>query len=243
MAQRVMLRIGNDEPVPKSGAGALPIYKPKDTTLVKLEDKRTVNPATGKPFIKTGTKGIEANEEDIKAIIAHAKAKGVDPHTALAIALQETELGRLDPNYGSAWSTFEDAGITDPRQKNANILAKALKEKMAYAQHLRGKGLLPQGEEFDLQAYNGLGVLAPRTTVGGKIQDESYYEIPVTAKQPLDLKKNPAYGKIVKQLREEVIRKNPKIMELINSVPAYGVQPQPSATPQAMQKVMLKVKK
>jgi hypothetical protein len=210
------------KPTVVPGFEKLPLYKPKDTTLISLNDTREINPGTGKPFSVKGTKSIKANEEDIRAIISHAKAKGVDPYTALAIGLQETELGRLDPNYGSAWATFPDEGISDSRQQNANILAKALKEKLNYATELRKKGVIPQGEEFDLQVYNGLGVLTPRMEVGGVPQKESYYGIPVTKENPLNLKKNPIYGKIIKQLREEVIRKNPQIVNLINSTKPYS---------------------
>jgi hypothetical protein len=120
-------------------------------------------------------------------------------------------------------------------------LAKAINEKMAYAKELRGKGLLPKGEEYDLQTYNGLGKLMPTLRVGGKLQDASYYGIPVTAQQPLDLKKNPAYGKIVKQLRDEVIGTNPEILKLIESTLPYGASA--PASQSASQKVMLKVKK
>lgn len=233
MAQKIMLKVGGGN----SGEPVLPLYKPNDTSLIQLTDKRKINPATGKPYKTFGSKGIKANEEDIKAIISHAKAKGVDPRTALAIALQETNIGQLDPNYGSAWATFEDEGLSDDRNKYANILAKAIKDKAAYARELRGKGLLPQGEEFDLQTYNGLGVLKPSGVIGDKpITQASYYGIPVTSQHPLDLKRNPAYGKIVKQLRDEVIGANPRIQELINNVPAYGQSAQP-------QKVMLAVRK
>jgi len=225
-----MSETGPDDPIT--------LYKPTDATrLIQLEDKRQINPATGTPFKNIGGKGIKINEEDAKAIIAHAKAQGVSPHTALAIALQETNMGQLDPNYGSAWGTFEDQGLPTERDKNANILAKALKEKLAYAQELRKKGVLPHGEEYDIQTYNGLGILTPRQTAGPHV-NESYYGIPVTHANPLNLKKNPAYGKIVKQLRDEVISKNPRITELINTVPAYG-QTSPSSAP----KVMVKVKK
>ncbi len=234
MANKVMLRVGGGSPEEPG----FPLYKPKDVSVIQLEDKRRINPATGTPYKSMGSKGIKANEEDVRAIIAHAKAKGVDPRTALAIALQETNIGQLDPNYGSAWATMEDEGFTDDRNRYANILAKAIKDKSAYARELRGKGLLPAGEEFDLQTYNGLGVLKPTLSVGGQLQNASYYGIPVTASHPLNLKKNPAYGKIVRQLRDEVIGTNPKIQELINSVPAYG---QTNEAP--TKKVMLQVRK
>lgn len=242
MANKVMVRVKGGEPVPKGGGGKdanLKLYQPADTELIQLQDNRKVNPATGAPYKTFGSKGIRSNAEDIKAIISHAKAKGVDPRTALAIALQETNIGQLDPNYGSAWSTLEDEGLPDDRNKYANVLAKAVKDKMAYAGELRKKGLLPQGEEYDLQTYNGLGVLKPTMRVGGVMQNASYYGIPVTSDRPLDMKKNPAYGKLVRQLRDEVIGTNSRISELIESVPAYG-QPQAPITPQ---KVRVKVKK
>lgn len=237
MENKVRVRVGGGEPVPKEGS--LPLYKPKDTVLVQLSDKRKINPATGLPYKTPGSKGIKANEDDIKAIIAHAKAKGVDPRGALAIALQETNIGQLDPNYGSAWATYEDAGMPDDRNRFANVLAKAMKEKMAYANELRSKGILPKGEEYDLQTYNGLGKLGSTLKIGGVPQKSSYYGIPVSSSQPLDLMKNPAYGKIVRQLRDEVIGNNPQILKLIEGTPAYG-ETSPAATPQ---KVMVKVKK
>lgn len=249
MAKSIKLRVGpttgGDPNLPKgpdSKDAPLTLYQPQDTTVVQLQDKRKINPATGTPYKTFGAKGIKANQEDLKAIISHAKAKGVDPKTALAIALQETNIGQLNPNYGSAWSTFEDEGLPDDRNKNANILAKAIKEKMAYAKELRGKGVLPAGDEYDLQTYNGLGVLKPQQTAGGS-GVESYYGIPVTAQHPLDMKKNPAYGKIVKQLRDEVIGTNPEIQKLIDTTPAYGQQTAaPTVTP-TTQKVMVRVRK
>src|SRR5574341_982024 len=196
---KVLLRVNNGI----DGGGKIPAPMPRPEanplspapTSIKLTDRRSINPATGQPFKVKGTKGITANVDSVKAIIAHAKAKGIDPRTALAIALQETNIGQLDPNYGSAWSTFEDEGLPDDVNKNANILAKAIKDKMAYATELRRKGILPKGEEYDLQTYNGLGVLKPQARViGGPQIAESYYGIPVTAQNPLDLKKNPAYA-------------------------------------------------
>lgn len=226
--------------IPLSTTNPLISQKPQAVpATIKLTDNRVINPATGTPFKTKGTKGISADIDSIKAIIAHAKSKGVDPKTALAIALQETNIGQLDPNYGSAWSTFEDEGLPDDRNKNANRLAKAIKEKMAYADELRGKGIIPKGEEFNLQTYNGLGLLKPRQTAGGN-GVENYYGIPVTAQHPLNLKKNPAYGKIVKQLRDEVVGNNSEILKLIESTPAYG-QVQSEGIP--AKKAILQVRK
>lgn len=186
---------------------------------IKIQDSRKINPATGIAFKKgAGGKTTEAKPEVLRAIIAHAKAQGVDPNTALAVALQETELGRLDPNFGSAWSYTSDEGITDSVEQNANILSKAIKDKLSYAQKL---GIAKRGEEYALQAYNGYGKLFPRGKTGGKYDNESYYEIPVTGDSPLDLRENPAYGKTIISLREDVIKKNQAIQKLISQTQAY----------------------
>jgi hypothetical protein len=210
-----------DDPKPKPVSGSLPLYKPKDVNIIQIDDKRELNPATGQPFKVKGTKSIKANQEDISAIVSQAKSLGVDPYTALAVALQETEIGRLDPNYGSAWATFPDEGIEDEKQQNANILAKTIKEKLAYAKELKSKGKIGDGEAFELQAYNGLGVLKPRLEVEGKLQGESYYGLPVTEKNPLDLRKNPVYGKYIMQLRDEVLKSNPMIRKIVEATPPY----------------------
>lgn len=234
MENKVMLRVGG------GGGDPIKLYKPNDTVrLVQLQDKRKINPATGAPFKEMGSKGIKANEEDIKAIISHAKSKGVDPKTALAIALQETNIGQKNPNYGSAWSTFEDEGLPTDKDKYANILAKTIKEKLAYAGELRRKGLIPGGEDYDLQTYNGLGLLKPQNT--DPRAQESWYGIPVTHQNPLNLRRNPVYGKIVRQLRDEIIGTNPDISRLIESTPAYG-QPV-SAGNATNKKVVLQVRK
>lgn len=228
---------GPGGPVPKSVSPQF-LYLNTDSTAGKIPgqpavaappvnrlsftDNRTINPATGKPFKSgKGGKSASADEDTLTAIISHAKAKGVDPYDALAIALQETEFGRLDPNYGSAWSTFADDGIEGERDQNANILAKALKEKLSYAKKL---GLDKKGEAHMLQVYNGYGVLKPTMKIGDKWQDASYYEIPVTSDQPLDLRQNPAYGKTVISLRDEILKKDKRIAALIEKTNAYGSQ-------------------
>ncbi len=205
---------GGNTPTDMPAPAGPPIRK------LSLTDTRTINPATGKPFKGgKGGKSFNVDEDTLTSIISHAKAKGVNPYDALAIALQETEFGRLDPNYGSAWSTFADEGIEGDRDQNANILAKALKEKLAYAKKL---GLDKKGEAHMLQVYNGYGVLKPTMKIGDKWQDETYYGIPVTAEQPLDLRQNPAYGKTVISLRDELLKKDKRIAALIESTAAYG---------------------
>lgn len=205
-------------------ATAVVLYMPKDTRKkVKLVDNREINPATGKPFKQKGNKTISVDPVHIQTIVAHAKAKGIDPYTALAIAYQETEFDKNGIGYGEVKDYFPDQYVGEEflerdemrRHQEANKLANALKDKLAYATRL---GYDKKGEDFVLQAYNGYGKIKPP-----KGQDtSSYYGIPISNTNPLDMSKNPAYGKTVLSLRDQVLKNNPEIKKLVESTPAYA---------------------
>jgi hypothetical protein len=204
----------------------LKLYKPKDTIkYVQIDDKRKINPATGKPFKKIGSKSVKVGPQEIQNIIGQAKAQGVNPLTALAVALQETNLGQSDDNLGHVigkdnWKNLPKGLPED--QEAAFMLVSTLKNKLALAKRL---GYDKKGEDFALQAYNGYGNLYPSTEAdyhGGN--QPSFYEIPVSKKKPLKLSENPAYGKTIISLRDELLKNNDTINELIENTPAYKTQ-------------------
>lgn len=194
---------GNDDP--------LPLYKPKDTTIINLEDKRKNNPVTGLPF-KTGqNKSLKIDQGVVSDIIAHSKANGIDPYTALAVSYQESGLDKnrpfnLNPDfYGKAFGGPEEG---------VNSLVKQLQ----YAKSLQNKGTIPEGEEFYLQGNNGYGKIkkghqdleGSRSIYGMPIPDEG-----------IDFAKKPLYGKTIMSLRDEILKNNPQIKSLIENTPAY----------------------
>ena len=240
---------------------------PHPADLIRVRDTRTTNPVTNQKLRpdQLGGRSTIVNSDVIKAIVAQAKAKGVDPNEALAIASQESDFGKadyvprfkkiddylsswggIDPNarkemdkarsnayneamgsLGHAWA-YRDTnmipGYQEPSQvgKNtgqdfmnagADALAKALKEKNTYARQL---GYTDDAHR--LQTYNGLGKLGYNKTMGGK---QSAYGVPLAPGQPLDLRKNPAYGKNIISIRDSVIRNNPALENIVNSTPAY----------------------
>lgn len=189
----------------------MPLYKPKDSFVpIKISDTRKVNPATGQPFKKGAPMSANVNPRVASMIIDQAMKKGIDPNTALAIALQETHMGNKNENVGSAWSYLPDEGIEDPYEQGANSMMKAITEKMAYAKQL---GYDKKGEAYALQAYNGYGKLIPRNTAPGAV--ESFYEIPTTRANPLNMAHNPVYGKNIISVRDEIIRRNPELQALV----------------------------
>lgn len=205
-----------EDPVPPGGE-KLPLYVPKDTRRLKIQDLRKLNPATGQPWKGDAPMSASVNPDVIDFVIKQAMNKGVDPNTALAIALQETKLGNLNEDVGSAWATLPDQGIENPYEQGANSMVKALADKLDYAKRL---GYDKKGEAFALQAYNGYGKLMPRGVGAGVPTTEYYYGIPTTRSNPLNMATNPVYGKTVMSVRDEIIKKHPEIQKAIQKAMA-----------------------
>lgn len=214
MSKAIFNRLGVTSGMGGSGDG----NKPIDPTLIKLEDKRKKNPISGQPF-KTGqNKSLSVNPDVIKQIIAQAKAKGIDPYTALAISYQESGLDNKNPFnlnpdfFGKSFGNPEE-GI------------KSIMKQMDYAKNLQKTGVIPQGEDFMLQGYNGYGKIKKgHQDLEGAT---SIYGVPIPA-EGFDFRKNPLYGKTVMSLRDEILKQNPQISDLVNTTPAYK---QPMAPP------------
>lgn len=205
----------------------------KNPSLIDIIDARKISPTTGKPFKEKGGKTISADPAVLKAIIAHAKAKGVDPYTALSVAMQETEFGKRNQNWGSAWSYNPDKSIdpTDINNTEGSRLANALKDKLAYGAQLQKQGKIKPGESFAIQAYNGYGDLRHNLVeVGGKKIPQNYYGVTVTPDTPMLMSQNPLYGKTIQSLRDQVLRTHAGIKQLVDLTPAY-VYPAPTPFP------------
>lgn len=84
-------------------------------------------------------------------------------------------------------------------------------EKMKLANRLKYKN-----PELRLQAYNGLGIITPSTDQnfhGYKMQ--SIYGVPIP-KGGLNMKQNPLYGKQIIDIKDNVLKKNSRFVELLN---------------------------
>lgn len=248
---KVMVRVKGDPPTKREvvpGFGDLPLFVPKDgTDKIMLTDSRSVNPATGLPFGKgkTGGKTLSVSPKIISAIVAHAKAKGVDPYDALSIPYQETGFGASRTGLGENKDYFPDQGIEDNFEEiedrnlhsEVNAMVKALADKFKYAKSL---GYADKGKAYQFQAYNGYGKLRPQPGQA----TTSFYGIPVSASNPLDMARNPVYGRTVESLRNILVN-NPQIKKLVESTPAFRSvwdSPQEEVAP-AASKVKLRVKK
>lgn len=183
------------------------------------------------PKIKiTDSKGLKTGDyskKHIEGIIKAAKHVGIDPYSALALALQETGIGqaKIKMRRGLKQAPFamvhdfspEQQKELDDTEKSTGIgtdylkLAIALRDKLKYAERLGFKD-----EAAKLQAYNGYGFITKKNFGGA----EKAYGVPIGA--GIDMKKNPLYGKRLIELKSD-IAKNKDILALMGS-------PKPAST-------------
>lgn len=189
---------------------------------LRLKDTRTVNPATGKAYSKDkiGGKTLDIDPSILSTIVSHAKTQGIDPYDALAVAYQETGFGTTGTGLGESKDYFPDQDVSDSFNEideryvneQANQLVKGLKDKLAYSKRL---GFNKKGKAYEYQAYNGYGKLKAK-----KGETLSYYGIPVTSDNPLDMSVNPAYGKTVMSLKDLLVG-NPDVKKIINEAKPF----------------------
>lgn len=194
-------------------AGPTILNLPADTKKpIRINDARKKLLATGVPWNDKYSKAGDYSPDTITNIIRAAKANGVDPNLALAISLQETGLGKLDPENIGQTQISPDVYGTAPKgiSQDAYAFTRYLKEKMDY-----GKKLGFADEAHQIQAYNGLGKLKSSLKVNGVLQPAKFYGLNVNPGQALDMRENPLYGKTIQDLRDNLIKTNPDIQRMI----------------------------
>jgi len=161
---------------------------------IKLRDKRTIDTATGKLIASTSRMHASIPEEYIKYVVDSAKKHGIDPATALAINLQETGFKQDQMHNPFMLGNYNPQG--DVIDESMKFLADKIK---------LAKKLGKKTDEDIIQGWNGYGVIKGKGTMYGID----------TNKEPIDMKKNPVYGKRIVNLRDSVIRQNPDIMKIV----------------------------
>jgi hypothetical protein len=210
---------------PKYALPKEPIAIPMGKGKLTLEDARKIRATTQKAMNpKTDLVAGQYDRATIQHVLDASKRYNFDPYTALAVALQESQLGNKDSNLGHLidMPTVIESKLPDAKEAkkkinfdeyskkySADALVRLLMEKKDMA---LSKGL--KDEEHILQAYNGLGTIYPETEnqYHGFNMDKIYgVDLP---KAGINMTKNPLYGKQIIDLRENVIKKNPEIMEI-----------------------------
>jgi hypothetical protein len=165
---------------------------------ISIEDNRLVDAITNKKLTKKAP--LVADKDFIKNVVSAAKRNGIDPYTALAMAYQET-------NMGDGWkdNPFHMSRIQteDPLEESMLFL----KEKYELAKRLGKKN-----EADIIQAWNGYGKITPKS----EYKTNMYYGIDVS-KNPIDMNTNPVYGKRILDIRDNILKKNKNIINIVNS--------------------------
>lgn len=192
-------------------------------------DRRTKHPVTEALInpnrdLKSGYYSVPV----VKAIIKEAQAFKVDPNLALAVSLQESNLGNTDQNFGHVdkRQEFDNESKMTPDELEAKQLVYSLKLAQEKPIEYFKKDHKMTDEQLSkypmdmwkLQSYNGLGKVSAETEKGyleatGR-KGTFRYGLDVS-KQPLNMKENPAFAKTVLSLKEQ-IAKDPDFQRLIN---------------------------
>jgi hypothetical protein len=171
---------------------------------ITIKDNRSVDSVTGTPVDKVGRLGGTVDEDHIKQVVEKAKKHGIDPYTALAMNMQETSFkDEYQDNPFMAilkdptdLLTFQEDPIDYSMQKFSEKQDRAKK----------------QGKSTDaelIQSWNGYGKIS--SDMGGN----KLYGIDIS-KEPLDMTKNPVYGKRIIDIRDNILKKNPDIVKLVD---------------------------
>lgn len=207
--------------------------KPKYTDIKSLpkyfniQDKRKINPITKKPLNpKTDLKNFkDISKVDVEAIVKMADYLNYPRDLALAVSLQESGLGRVDPNLGHNldydFVPRMEGEVFSDAEKDAGAFITGLQDKAEYAKNLYNKKKIPKNDLiYQLQAYNGFGTLTPNTELNYyENPNQKFYGVDVKGK-PLSMKQNPLYGKTIINYRDSIIRQDPTLKKFLN-LPKY----------------------
>jgi len=183
--------------------------------LISVPDKRKIDMVTGQPLKDTHRMHSQVDSEYIKLIRDKAKEHGIDPYTALAINLQETRF-----EAGKNSNPFNYIKYTDPNFWNEGYDQVGESLKFMKQRFDIGKKRGKKTDEEIIQAFNGYGKVGNTND----LRSTKVYGIDVS-KEPIDMNVNPVYGKRVVNLRDSVLKTNPKIRKIVDTYAMGGNLP------------------
>lgn len=209
--------------------GEDPKKPPKYPKSIKIKDGRVKNPITGKPF--NGNKSGDYDYLLMHEVVHNAKKYGIDPYNFLAMAMQETTLGKAGGGMSNPFHILNSSTIESKMDKKRyseyfkNKTDRMRPVEMA-ANFYKNVKLLDkpkkknpniQDDVWDLQSWNGYGSIYHTTEQhidGGG--DRYGVSIP---KEGINMSKNPMYGIWVKDL-SNIFRDSKEVNDLVTRI--YG---------------------
>jgi|14BtaG_2_1085337.scaffolds.fasta_scaffold01353_2 hypothetical protein len=174
-----------------------------------LGDNRKINAASGQPIVPTRDLfGGRYSRDVAEDIIRTSKNAEQDPYTMLAIALQETLLGKKDNNLGHVKDPSPEAMPED-----YIYLFKNKQDDLRNDEDIDYDNL---SELYKIQAYNGLGMVYPDTEEDYHGYPMDYiYGVPLT-EEGINMKEKLLYGKRITDLRDNVLKNNEAVKFLVD---------------------------
>lgn len=174
----------------------------------KVNDNRKIDMVTNKPLSDTNRLNYSIDMQTAKEIISAAKRMGANPFTALAISFQETGAGGIKDKHNDS--------VKNPMRVHQGLhgeiidngAEKGIEVMLSKFDMARKMGKMTEAEM--IQAYNGYGKVGKNTEGRQKMM----YGIDVS-KSPIDMSKNPIYGKRIIDIRDNILKKDPKIVKLV----------------------------
>jgi hypothetical protein len=162
------------------------------------------------------SKKYPVSSDVMKQIVATSVGMGYDPKRALAVALQESGIGRTDPNYFHVLRGKTKSGKDRIPEEYQNLTMDELGIQLLKDKQKLANKLGYTTPEMELQTYNGLGKIFRDTEKDYHgFEMQKIYGVPIP-KEGIDLRKNPLYGKRIMDLEKEVINKDPYVNQLVD---------------------------
>lgn len=179
---------------------------------IPIQDNRTTLAVSGNP-IRPNRDRLTGNYPSwtmVRSILA-AQKEGLDPYDMLAIPLKETQMGKLNR---------ENPGHLDYRN-HKNLRTDLFSGEDLMAQYFKkGVEKYPDNELLAIQNYNGLGTLGRTNDLTRSGRSDSAYGMPIP-KEGFNMRKNPLYGKNHVDIRDNVLRQDPNVQQLIQNLSNY----------------------
>jgi hypothetical protein len=162
------------------------------------------------------SKKYPVSSDVMKQIVATSVGMGYDPKRALAVALQESGIGRTDPNYFHVLRGKTKSGKDRIPEEYQNLTMDELGIQLLKDKQKLANKLGYTTPEMELQTYNGLGKIFRDTEKDYHgFEMQKIYGVPIP-EEGIDLRKNPLYGKRIMDLEKEVVSKDPYVNQLVD---------------------------
>lgn len=180
-----------------------------DYSIIPVKDNRTIDTVTKQKVADNSRLHVNIDLAQAKHIIEKAKQYGINPYTALAVAYQET--GFKDEYKDNPFNLLSGERLNPETagEDFVDLSMKTMLDKNKIADKLGKKT-----DEEVIQAWNGYGKIT-NTSFGGTVK--KVYGVDVSEK-PIDMAKDPIYGRRVTDIRDNILKKNPDIVKLVEEM-------------------------